>query len=196
MAIQRKQRERAEDFEQPSATQVAIDIMREQGVRQISKAAHDTSERNARHGTEPDAKPRLDELADKDVPLFDQSGERAGEADTGLNALDAGVTGYLVVFAEDNAVQAMVFDKTLQFVSDIDLNSEEAARLLEKAEEVTNLNDSIWDAIMGDLSPEQRMESKVFRLSEDVISERDAEIEEVMLDNDNEQPYGYDDEDD
>jgi hypothetical protein len=101
------------------------------------------------------------------------------------------MAGYLVVFTEDNTVQSGLYDDSLQYISDIDLDSEEAYEHLSQAEEMTNLDDDMWDPILGDLTPEQRKEAKVYRLNEEVINERDAEIEGQMQENDDELPYGY-----
>lgn len=101
------------------------------------------------------------------------------------------MTGYLIVFTEGDTVQAGLYDESLQFMSDIDLNSDEATQHLEKAEEVASLDDDIWDAVLGDLTPEQRRGAKAYRLNEQILNERDAEIEDAMLENDDELPYGY-----
>jgi hypothetical protein len=98
---------------------------------------------------------------------------------------------YLVVFTEDTTVQSGLYDDSLQYISDIDLNSDEAYEHLAKAEELTNLDDNMWDPILGDLSADQREQAKVYRLNEEVINERDAEIEDQMQENDDELPYGY-----
>lgn len=101
------------------------------------------------------------------------------------------MTGYLVIITEDNTAQAGLYDEFMQFMSDIDLNSDEAIRHLDHAEAVTNLDDDMWDAVLGDLSPEQRHEAKVYRLNEEIMNERDAEVEDIMQENDDELPYGY-----
>jgi hypothetical protein len=101
------------------------------------------------------------------------------------------MAGYLVVFTEDNAVQAGLYDESLQFISDIDLNSDEAVAHLGKGEELGNLESDMWDPILGDLSLQQRREARAYRLNEDIVNERDAEIEEAMQENDDELPYGY-----
>jgi len=101
------------------------------------------------------------------------------------------MAGYLVVFTEDNTVQSGLYDDSLQYISDIDLDSEEAYEHLARAEEMTNLDDDMWDPILGDLTAEQRKDAKVYRLNEEVINERDAEIEGHMQENDDELPYGY-----
>lgn len=101
------------------------------------------------------------------------------------------MAGYLVVYSEDNTVQAGLYDESLQFMSDIDLDSDEALKHLNKAEEVSNLNDEMWDPVLGDLTPEQRREARAYLLNEDILNERDSEIEDVMQGNDDEQPYGY-----
>lgn len=99
--------------------------------------------------------------------------------------------GYLVVFTEDNTVQSGLYDDSLQYISDIDLDSDEAFEHLAKAEEVSNLQDDMWDPVLGDLSAEERSQAKVYRLNEEVMNERDAEIEDQMQENDDELPYGY-----
>lgn len=99
--------------------------------------------------------------------------------------------GYLVIFTEDNTVQSGLYDDSLQYVADIDLDSEEAFEHLSKAEEVTNPEDDMWDPILGDLSAKERQEAKVYRLNEEIMNERDAEIEDMMQENDDELPYGY-----
>lgn len=99
--------------------------------------------------------------------------------------------GYLVILTEDNAVQAGLYDESLQFMSDIELNSDEAVAHLDKADEVTDLDDDMWDVLFADLSDEQRREARVYRLNEEIINERDAEVEDLMQENDDELPYGY-----
>ena len=101
------------------------------------------------------------------------------------------MAGYLVIVSEDKTVQATLYDEALQYMADIDLDSDEAMLHLNRAEEVNNLEDDKWDAVLGDLSPEQRRTAKAYRLNEDIVNERDAEIEEVMQENDDELPYGY-----
>lgn len=101
------------------------------------------------------------------------------------------MSGYLVVVSEDNTVQATLYDEALQYMADIDLDSDEAMLHLDRAEEVNNLEDDKWDAVLGDLSPEQRRSAKAYRLNEDIVNERDSEIEEAMQENDDELPYGY-----
>lgn len=101
------------------------------------------------------------------------------------------MAGYLVIVSEDKTVQASLYDEALQYMADIDLDSDEAMLHLNRAEEVNNLEDDKWDVVLGDLSPEQRRAAKAYRLNEDIVNERDAEIEEVMQENDDELPYGY-----
>lgn len=101
------------------------------------------------------------------------------------------MTGYLVIFKEDNTVQSGLYDETLQYISDIDLDSDEAFDHLSRAEELSNPEDDMWDSILGDLAPEQRKDARIYRLNEEVINERDAEIEDIMQENDDERPYGY-----
>ena len=101
------------------------------------------------------------------------------------------MAGYLVIVSEDNTVQASLYDEALQYMADIDLDSDEAVMHLDKAEEVSNLEDGKWDGVLGDLTPEQRRAAKAYRLNEEIINERDSEIEEAMQENDDELPYGY-----
>ncbi len=101
------------------------------------------------------------------------------------------MTGYLIIFKEDNTVQSGLYDESLQYIQDIDLNSGEALDHLSQAEEMDNPEDDMWDSILGDLAPEQRKEARIYKLNEEIVNERDAEIEDLMQENDDELPYGY-----
>lgn len=101
------------------------------------------------------------------------------------------MTGYLIIFKEDNTVQSGLYDESLQYIQDIDLGSAEALDHLSQAEEMHNPEDDMWDSILGDLNPEQRKEARIYRLNEEIVNERDAEIEDLMQENDDELPYGY-----
>ena len=48
------------------------------------------------------------------------------------------MTGYLIIFKEDNNVQSGLYDESLQYIQDIDLYSEEAFDHLSQAEEMDN----------------------------------------------------------
>jgi len=101
------------------------------------------------------------------------------------------MTGYLIIFKEDNTVQSGLYDESLQYIKDIDLDSGEALDHLSQAEELDNPDNDLWDPILGDLTPEQRKEARIYRLNEEIVNERDAEIEDLMQENDDELPFGY-----
>ena len=44
-------------------------------------------------------------------------------------------------------------------------------RHLEEAEELSDLDDDLWDAVLGDLSPDERKNARAYRLNEDIISD-------------------------
>jgi len=101
------------------------------------------------------------------------------------------MSGYLVIVSEGSTVQATLYDEALQYMADIDLDSDEAMLHLDHAEAVSNLEDDKWDVVLGDLSPEQRRAAKAYRLNEEIVNDRDSEIEDAMQENDDELPYGY-----
>lgn len=140
----------------------------------------------------------MQQLHSQDTPLFDQSMQAPSEQDSHSVAhhFEQPGGGYLIVLTEGSAMQAELYDESLQFISEIDLDSDAASHLLDNAEEAPHLDETEIESLFGDLTPDQRRHARVYRIRENIMNDRDAEIEEVMLENDDELPYGYNDEED
>ena|SRR5450830_132246 len=100
-------------------------------------------------------------------------------------------SGYLVVYSKNNERFTTLYDEYLNFVMDINPDSEEVLYRLKDAEAVSGLEDEMWEEVLGELSPQERAEALVYRLENEVLTNAEINIEEVMEKNDDEQNPGY-----
>lgn len=80
-------------------------------------------------------------------------------------------SGYLVVYSQNQKRIATMYDEYLNFIADIDPEAEEVITQMNTADEVEGL-DSMWEEVLGELTPEEREHALVFHLQ----GEPDADI--------------------
>ncbi|MEZ0330089.1 MAG: hypothetical protein ACAH07_01045 [Methylophilaceae bacterium] len=100
-------------------------------------------------------------------------------------------SGYLVTYTKNNMPFATLYDEYLNFIEDIDPNSEKVLDHIKNTEEVTGLEDEMWEEVLGELSSQERSEAIAYRLENEVLTNAEADIEEVMEENDDELNPGY-----
>lgn len=100
-------------------------------------------------------------------------------------------SGYLVTYEKNNESIATLYDEYLNYISDLDADSKEVLDYVENAQEVTNLQDEMWEEVLGELSLQERLDGLAYRLENESLTEEDDEIEQVMDLNDDEMNVGY-----
>jgi hypothetical protein len=75
-----------------------------------------------------------------------------------------GPSGYLVVYSQKQQRIATLYDEFLNFIADIDPESEDAIEHIESAEYVDNLHNEMWEEVLGELTPEEREHAVAYRL--------------------------------
>jgi len=100
-------------------------------------------------------------------------------------------SGYLVTYERNNESIATLYDEYLNYISDLDADSQEVLDYVENAQEVTNLQDEMWEEVLGELSLQERLDGLAYRLENESLTEEDDEIEQVMDLNDDEMNVGY-----
>jgi hypothetical protein len=100
-------------------------------------------------------------------------------------------SGYLVIYSKHNQPFATLYDEYLNFVKDIDPDSEEVLYRLKDTEAVTGLDDEMWEEVLGELSPNERSEALAYRIENEVLTNAEINIEEIMEENDDELNQGY-----
>ncbi len=100
-------------------------------------------------------------------------------------------SGYLVMYNKNEERFATLYDEYLNFISDIDPDSQEALDHIELAEEVTGLEDEMWEEVLGELSQEERDDAVAYRLENETLTNAERDIEDVMEKNDDEISAGY-----
>ncbi len=100
-------------------------------------------------------------------------------------------SGYLVTYTKNNENVATLYDEYLNYISDLDEGSQEVLDYVENAQEVTNLQDEMWEEVLGELTLEERMDGLAYRLENEALSEEDDQIEEAMELNEDEMNVGY-----
>lgn len=100
-------------------------------------------------------------------------------------------SGYLVTYTRNNESVASIYDEYLNYINDLEPDSQELLDHVENAQEVTNLQDEMWEEVLGELSLEERLDGLAYRLENESLTEEDDEIEQVMHLNENEMNVGY-----
>ncbi|HEX5538210.1 MAG TPA: hypothetical protein VFX01_00350 [Methylophilaceae bacterium] len=75
-----------------------------------------------------------------------------------------GSSGYLVVYSQKQQRIATLYDEFLNYIADIDPESEDAMEHIETAEYVDNLHNEMWEEVLGELTPEEREHAVAYRL--------------------------------
>lgn len=100
-------------------------------------------------------------------------------------------SGYLVIYNKNGERFATLYDEYLNFIKEINPDSEEVLFRIQDAEAVTGLEDEMWEEVLGELSQQERSEAIAYRLENEVLTNAEVRIEEVMEKNDDEQNTGY-----
>jgi hypothetical protein len=100
-------------------------------------------------------------------------------------------SGYLVIYIKNGERIATLYDEYLNFIKEINPNSEEALYRMNDAEAITGLEDEMWQEVLGELTPEERSGAVAYRLENEVLTNAEIRIEEIMEANDDEQQTGY-----
>jgi hypothetical protein len=100
-------------------------------------------------------------------------------------------SGYLVIYIKNGERIATLYDEYLNFIKEINPSSEEALYRINDAEAITGLEDEMWQEVLGELTPEERSGAVAYRLENEVLTNAEIRIEEIMEANDDEQKTGY-----
>jgi hypothetical protein len=100
-------------------------------------------------------------------------------------------SGYLVIYNKNGERFATLYDEYLNFIKEINPDSEEVLYRIQDAEAISGLEDGMWEEVLGELTPQERTDSITYRLENEVLTNAETRIEEVMEKNDNEQNTGY-----
>ncbi|MEZ0316021.1 MAG: hypothetical protein ACAH10_03940 [Methylophilaceae bacterium] len=100
-------------------------------------------------------------------------------------------SGYLVIYDKNDERFATLYDEYLNFIKDIDPDSEEALYHLNHSEEATGLEDEMWAEVLGELSPQERAEALSYRIENEVLTNAEINMKQVIEENNDEQDSGY-----
>lgn len=100
-------------------------------------------------------------------------------------------SGYLVTYTRNNEAVATLYDEYLNFISELDPDSQEVLDHVENAQEVTNLQDEMWEEVLGELTLQERLDGLAYRLENETLKDEDEEIEQAMDLNEDEMNVGY-----
>jgi len=100
-------------------------------------------------------------------------------------------SGYLVIFNKNDVRFATLYDEYLNFIKEINPDSEEVLYRIQDAEAISGLEDEMWEEVLGELAPQERTDAIAYRLENEVLTNAETRIEEVMEKNDDEQNTGY-----
>lgn len=100
-------------------------------------------------------------------------------------------SGYLVIYSKNKERFATLYDEYLNFIKEINPDSEEVLDRIKDAEAVSGLEDEMWEEVLGELSPQERAGALAYRLENEVLTNAEINIEEVMEENNNELNSGY-----
>lgn len=100
-------------------------------------------------------------------------------------------SGYLVIYTRNEERFATLYDEFLNFIKEIIPDSEEMLYRINDAEEITGLEDEMWEEVLGELSPQERNDAIAYRLENEVLTHAESNIEEIMEKNDDEENPGY-----
>jgi hypothetical protein len=100
-------------------------------------------------------------------------------------------SGYLVIYNKNGERFATLYDEYLNFIKEIIPDSEEILYRIQDAEAISGLEDEMWEEVLGELTPQERANAIAYRLENEVLTNAETIIEEVMEKNDDEQNTGY-----
>ncbi|MBC7788194.1 MAG: hypothetical protein H7Z18_12395 [Methylophilaceae bacterium] len=100
-------------------------------------------------------------------------------------------SGYLVIYNKNEERFATLYDEFLNFIKEINPDSEEVVYRINDAEAITGLEDDMWEEVLGELTPQERNDAIAYRLENEVLTNAEMSIEEIMEKNDDEQNPGY-----
>lgn len=100
-------------------------------------------------------------------------------------------SGYLVIYTKNGARFATLYDEYLNFIKELNPDSEKVLYHIQDAEAITGLEDEMWLEVLGELTPQERSNAYVYRLENEVLTNAEIRIEEIMEKNDDEQKTGY-----
>ena len=100
-------------------------------------------------------------------------------------------SGYLVIYNKNEERFATLYDEFLNFIKEINPDSEEVVYRINDAEAITGLEDDMWEEVLGELTPQERNDAIAYRLENEVLTNAEMSIEEIMEKNDDEKNPGY-----
>jgi hypothetical protein len=100
-------------------------------------------------------------------------------------------SGYLVTYTRNDENFATLYDEYLNYISELDPESQEVLDHVENAQEVTNLQDEMWEEVLGELTLQERLDGLAYRLEDEALTEEDDQIEESMELDEDEMNMGY-----
>ncbi len=100
-------------------------------------------------------------------------------------------SGYLVIYTKNGERLATLYDEYLNFIKELNPDSQEVLDHIENSEEVSDLEDEMWEEVLGQLSIQERQEALAYRLENEVLSNAEISIEEIMEENADEIASGY-----
>lgn len=75
-----------------------------------------------------------------------------------------GANGYLVVYTQNQHRIATLYDEYLNYIADMDPDTEDAITQMNSADQVEGLHNQMWEEVLGELTPQEREEALVFHL--------------------------------
>ncbi|MBA3695311.1 MAG: hypothetical protein H0W85_00730 [Methylotenera sp.] len=100
-------------------------------------------------------------------------------------------SGYLVTYNRNDEALATLYDEYLNYINELEPDSQEVLDHVENAQEVTNLQDEMWEEVLGELTLQERLDGLAYRLENEALTEEDEQIEEAMDLNEDEMNVGY-----
>jgi len=100
-------------------------------------------------------------------------------------------SGYLVIYNKNGVRFATLYDEYLNFINEINPDSEEVRYRIQDSEAITGLEDEMWEELLTELTTEERTNAIAYRIENEVLTNAEVVIEEVMKKNDDEQNTGY-----
>ncbi len=100
-------------------------------------------------------------------------------------------SGYLVTYTKNDESIASLYDEYLNYLGDLEPDSDEVLDHVENAQEVTDLQDEMWEEVLGELSLQERMEGLAYKLENESLTEEDDEIKDEMELDEDEMNMGY-----
>ena len=100
-------------------------------------------------------------------------------------------SGYLVIYNKDGERYVTLYDEYLNFIKEINPDSEEVLYRVKAAEAISGLEDEMWEEVLGELTQQERTDAVAYRLENEVLTNAEIRIEEIMEKNDDEQNTGY-----